>query len=223
MRPDVYIHVHALRLQTVDTGGQSITVVAGSEISTVLSPHVSQPQLHFHFGNGSQELGQMPKVECSLKAKGEVGGGAVHLYDEQLPVIRRSFGASEKRRIITEKAYRYIKNDAPHHLQLRPRDTIKRLQLLQNRRSHKQRLWEPKRILRIKNPSRLIKDLPINPQQRRIQRPVPLQLHSKRSRSHQSKLINTVSNLPRQSEEGAMWRHLADEFASGLVVVVESQ
>ena len=91
MRSDVYIHVHPLQLQTVDTGGQSITVVAGSEVSTVLPPHVSQPQLHFHFGNGSQELGQMPKVECSLEAKGEVGGGAVHLYDEQLPVIRCSF------------------------------------------------------------------------------------------------------------------------------------
>ena len=135
------------------------------------------------------------------------------------PLLDVRFGASEKRIIITEKAYRYIKNYAPHHLQLRPRDTIKRLQLLQHRRSHEQRLWKPKRILRIKNTGRLIKDLPIHPQQRCIQRPVPLQLHSKRPRSHQSKLINTVSNLPRQSEEGAMWRHLADEFASGLVVV----
>ena len=83
MRFDMYIHVHSLRLQTLDTGGQSITVIAGSEISTVLSPHISQPQLHFHLWDGRQELGQMPKVECSLKAKGKVGCGAVHLYEEQ--------------------------------------------------------------------------------------------------------------------------------------------
>ena len=87
----------------------------------------------------------MSKVECCLLAKTEIGGCAVDLDDEHVLAIR-SFS-----RVSGEETHRYIEDDTPHHFQFRPRDTVKRLQLLKNWRSYKQRLWESERILRVEN------------------------------------------------------------------------
>lgn len=105
----------------------------------------------------------------------------------------------------------------PHHLQLRPRDTVERLQLRKNRRSHEQCFWESEYILSVENTRRLIKYLLIDPKQRRISRSIPLKLHSERSDCHQSEAIDAISDLSWQGEEWAIWRHLTYEWARGLV------
>ena len=207
MRLDMHIQFYSLQSQSFKTGSQSITVFAWSEIPAVLSPHIPKAQLHFHVWGTSQELGQMSKVERGLEAKAKVGGHAVHLEDEQLPVVEPPSEASGA-------TYRYIEHDISHHLQLRPRNTVERLQLLQNRRSHKQRLWEPERVLSIENTRRLIKDLLVGPKQRRISRSIPLKLHCEGSGREQSEAIDAVPNLPRQGEEWAVPRHLPYERAS---------
>ena len=112
-----------------------------------------------------------------------------------------------------ETTYRYIENNTPHHAQRRARDTVKRLQLLENRCLHEQSLWKSKRILDVENTRRLLEDLLVHPKQRRIQRPSPLELYSERSSSNQSKLIDAVSNLARQRQECAGTYRLA----SGLI------
>ena len=119
------------------------------------------------------------------------------------------------------RTYRYFEHDAPHHFQLEPRNAVKRLQLLQDWRSHKQRLWESERILGIENSRRFIKDLLVDPKQRRIWRSVPLKLHGEGSARHQSKAIDAVANFAWQGEERAVWRHLTDEGASRLVAETE--
>lgn len=104
----------------------------------------------------------MSKVVDSLEAKAIVGSRAVYLNDKQLSNVTsdfRAFGGAQ---------YRHIEHDIPHHLQLRPRDTVKRLQLLKNRRSHEQGLWEPERIFGIENTRCFMRDLLVDPKQCRI-------------------------------------------------------
>ena len=104
----------------------------------------------------------MSKVVDSLEAKAIVGIRAVYLDDKQLSIVKsdfRAFGGAQ---------YRHIKHDIPHHFQLRPRDTVKRLQLLKNRRSHEQRLREPERIFGIENTRGFMRDLLVDPKQCRI-------------------------------------------------------
>lgn len=102
-----------------------------------------------------------------------------------------------------ETTYRYIENNTSHHAQQRARDAVKRPQLLQNRCFYEQSLWKSERIFSVENTRRLVEDLLVHPKQRRIQRPIPLELYSKRSSSDQSKTIDTVSNLARQRKERA--------------------
>ena len=111
-----------------------------------------------------------------------------------------------------ETTYWYIEDNTPHHAQRRARDMVKRLQLLKNRCLHEQSLWKSKRILGVENTRRLVEDLLVHPKQRRIQRPIPLELYSKRSSSDQSKLIDTVSNLARQRKECAGAYRLASRL-----------
>ena len=114
----------------------------------------------------------MSKVVDSLEPKAIVGSRAVYLNDKQVSIVKstaRAFGGAQ---------YRHIKHDIPHHLQLRLRDTVKRLQLLNNRRSHEQRLWEFKCIFGIENIQCFMRDLLVDPKQCRIQRSVPSKLCS---------------------------------------------
>lgn len=178
----------------------------------MLSPHISQPQLHSHLGDRSQELGQMSKVPQSLMAQAKIRGGAVHLYDEQLSVTKSCCS-----RLWGKETHRYIENNTPHHSQPRAWNTVKRLQLLKNRCSHKQGLRKSKSILSVENTRRLIEDLLVDPEQRCIPRSIPLKLHSERPSSDHSQPVDAVSNLPWQSEERGVWRHLVYELASGLV------
>ena len=117
-----------------------------------------------------------------------------------------------------KKTHWHIKNNTPYHIQLRPRDTIKPLQLREDRRSHKQSLWKSKRILSVENTRRLIEDLLVDPKQRRIQRVVPLQLYSKGFGTDQSELIDAVSYFPRKSEERAVLWDLTDGFFASRLI-----
>lgn len=169
----------------------------------MLFPHKPQTQLHSHLWDRGQEFGQMSKVPRSLMAKTKIGGVAVHLYHEQLPVTKSCCS-----RLSREETHRHIENNTPHHSQPRPWDTVKRLQLLKNRCSHKQGLRKSKRILSVENIRRLSKYLLIDPKQRRIPRLIPLKLHSERPSSDQSEPVDAVSNLPWQCKEWGIWRSL---------------
>lgn len=132
-----------------------------------------------------------------------------------MPAIESSFGPLGKR------TYRYIEYDTPHHLQLRPRKTVKRLQLLENGRSHKQGLCESERVLVVEDTRRLLKDLLIGPKQRRASWIIPLKLHGKGPGSHQSEAIDAIPKLPGQGEERAIWRSLACKRGSGTITETE--
>ena len=121
-----------------------------------------------------------------------------------------------------ETTYWYIENNAPHHAQGRARDTVKRLQLLKNRRLHEQSLWKPKRVLGIENTRRFVKDLLVHPKQRRIPRPIPLECYRERSSSDQSILIDAVSNLARQRKECAGTYRLASRLIAEIRCSKES-
>ena len=82
MRLDMHTQFHLVQYQIFDTGDQSLTVLARSKLPAVRPPHIPKAQLHLHVRGTSQDFGQMPKVEGSLKAKVTVGGRAVHLRDE---------------------------------------------------------------------------------------------------------------------------------------------
>lgn len=193
----MHVHLYSLlRPQMLDTDHQSGEVLFWSEIPTLLAPHISQTQLDSHLGDRNQEFSQMPKVPHSLMTKTKIIGIAVHLYDKQLPVTKPCCS-----RLREQETHRYIENNTPHHSQPRLWDTVQRLQLVKNRCSHKQGLRESKRILGVENTRRLIKDLLVDPKQRRIPRLIPLELHRERPSSDQSEPIDAVSNLPWQCEE----------------------
>lgn len=157
MRPDVHICLHPLQTQRFKGGGQSVTILAWSKISAILSPYISNPQLHLHFGGRRQKLGQMSKVVNSLEAKAKVRSRAVYLNNERFSTVEpilRSFGWEK---------YRYIEHNIPHHLQFRLRNMVQRLQLLKNWRSHEKRLWEPDSIFAIENTRCLMRDLLVDP------------------------------------------------------------
>lgn len=114
----------------------------------------------------------MSEVINSLEAKPKVGFRTVYLNDEQMSTVKSIL------RAFRGVQYRYIEHEIPHHLQLRPRDMVQRLQLLEDRCSHKQRLWEPERIFGIEDTRCLMRDLLVDPKQGRIQRSTPLKLYS---------------------------------------------
>ena len=107
-----------------------------------------------------------------------------------------------------EKTHRNIQNNPPHPPHPLPSNPIQPLQLPHNRPNHKQRLRKPEPILRIKDAPRLLENLPVDPQQRRLQRSIKVQLDGEGvvgDGGDEGEAVDAVAEFAGEGEEVAFW------------------